>query len=90
MPDRSAGVWFDHAEGYLGRQGNRTLLAHAVNLRELKATVWRVYDNNLIAWRNAGDRYSWRQTDSFSQPIATKALESRCREELRAGRAARA
>jgi len=75
VPDRSAGVWFDHAEGYLGAQGNRTLLAHAVNLRELKATVWRVYDNNLVAWRNAGNGYSWRQTEAFSQPIATKLLK---------------
>ena len=48
-----AETWFEHAEGYLGAQGNRTLLAHAINVGELHVSVTRMYDNNLVTWRNA-------------------------------------
>ena len=73
LPDRDKGVWFDHEEGYLGSRGNRTVLAHAVNVTTLKVAVWRVYDNNLVAWRNAAGRYRWRSsTEAFSHPIATR------------------
>ncbi len=74
MPDRQPGVWFEHTEGYLGSQGNRTLLAHAVNLTELQVSIFRVYDNNIVAWRNAGRRYDWADTTRFSQPIATATI----------------
>ena len=43
---------FEHREGYLGSAGNRTVLAHAVNVTNLRATVTRIYDNNLVVWRN--------------------------------------
>jgi uncharacterized protein YfaS (alpha-2-macroglobulin family) len=75
FPDRQSGAWFEHAEGYLGSAGNRTLLAHAVNLSSVKLQVHRVYDNNLVAWRNAGRSYRWRDPTPYAAPIATRKLE---------------
>src|SRR5439155_12642143 len=65
-----------HREGYLGTQGNRTLLAHTVNVSAVKLTIWQMYANNLVAWRTAqrGDRAGpWeRDTAAFSRPLLTK------------------
>jgi uncharacterized protein YfaS (alpha-2-macroglobulin family) len=73
VPDVEPSFWFEHEEGYLGTQGNRTILAHAVNVTDLRASAYRVYDNNLVAWRNAHHRY-WQSTEGYSRPIATRAL----------------
>ncbi|HSU68600.1 MAG TPA: MG2 domain-containing protein, partial [Tepidisphaeraceae bacterium] len=67
VPDRAPSVWFEHDEGYLGSTGNRTLLAHAVNVAQLHATVTRIYDNNLVTWRNTRVGI-----DSVDQPIAER------------------
>lgn len=67
VPDRSPSVRFEHDEGYLGTAGNRTVLAHAVNVTGLKASVTRIYDNNLVAWRNTR-----APTGDFDRPIATR------------------
>ena len=65
IPDRQAVVWFDHTSGFLGSSGNRRVVVHAFNLSELNVTISRVYDNNLVTWRNsqaerATGRYRWR------------------------------
>ena len=73
VPDLEPSVWFEHEEGYLGSTGNRTVLAHAVNTPDLRVNIWRVYDNNLVTWRNGQGRY-WREMDSYSRPVATKSL----------------
>ena len=39
-------------------------------MTDLRATVTRVYDNNLVAWRNDGRRGYWRSLDAFSRPVA--------------------
>ncbi|HWE98060.1 MAG TPA: MG2 domain-containing protein [Tepidisphaeraceae bacterium] len=72
IPDRSPGLWFESEAGYLGTEGNRTLLAHAVNLTDLKVSVTRVYDNNLVAWRNGASYDRWRGITSYARPIATQ------------------
>ncbi|MDB5356431.1 MAG: alpha-2-macroglobulin domain protein [Phycisphaerales bacterium] len=72
IPDRSPGIWFESEAGYLGTEGNRAVLAHAVNLTDLKVTVTRVYDNNLVAWRNGANFDRWRGISSYARPIATR------------------
>jgi uncharacterized protein YfaS (alpha-2-macroglobulin family) len=67
VPDRAPSVRFEHDEGYLGSAGNRTVLAHAVNVSGLKATVTRIYDNNLVAWRNLGASFG-----NVDHPIAMR------------------
>lgn len=71
VPDVPSSFWFQHREGYLGSSGNRTLLAHAVNTADLRVSVSRVYDNNLVAWRNHPAGY-WHTTDTYGRPIASK------------------
>ena len=58
IPDRNPGLWFDHQEGYLGSQGNRTVLAHVMNYSHVRLQINRVYDSNLVEWRNADSRGS--------------------------------
>lgn len=72
VPDRTAGVWFDHEYGYLGAQGNRTVLAHGVNVRRGKVSIYRVYDNNLVAWRNSQSGGSAAGVESFGKPIVER------------------
>ncbi|HWG07270.1 MAG TPA: MG2 domain-containing protein, partial [Beijerinckiaceae bacterium] len=72
IPDREPGLWFESGVGYLSAEGNRTVLAHVVNMVDLRATVTRVYDNNLVAWRNAGRHGYWREIESFSRPVAVR------------------
>jgi hypothetical protein len=71
VPDRRAGVWFDNEQGYLSTAGNRTLVVHAVNLDALHVEITRVYDNNLVAWRNASEQDRWTSTEGFSRPLAS-------------------
>lgn len=70
IPDRRQEVWFEHAEGYLGANGNRTLLAHAVNVSQITATVTRLYDNNVVAWRNSNGGGQWNDTHELAKPVA--------------------
>ena len=71
VPDRRGGVWFEHREGYLGTQGNRTLLAHAVNVPSVKVTLWQMYANNLVAWRTSERS---RAVESLGRQIASKTI----------------
>ncbi len=76
VPDREKGMWFEHEEGYLGSRGNRTVLAHAVNVHKVKLAAWRAYDNNVVGWRNASSRYRWQlSAPSYSRPVATRTIE---------------
>lgn len=76
VPDREKGVWFEHEEGYLGSRGNRTVLAHAVNVHKVKLAAWRAYDSNVVGWRNSSSRYRWRSSaPSYSRPVATRIIE---------------
>jgi hypothetical protein len=70
LPDASPSVWFEHDDGYLGTAGNRTLLAHAVNVSNVRVTLTRIYDNNLVVWRNVRERYG----ADLDRPVATKDL----------------
>jgi len=72
IPDREASFWFAHEEGYLGAQGSRHLLAHAVNLRQVHLTIWRVYDSNLIAWQLL-DRY---RIERLAHQVADRVLRT--------------
>lgn len=75
VPDRSPAVWFQNETGYLGSQGNRTLLAHVVNLSTLRVKLWRVYDDNLVEWRNATGHYRWMSDPrAYAAPIASRIL----------------
>jgi uncharacterized protein YfaS (alpha-2-macroglobulin family) len=71
VPDHQPSVWFENDSGYLGSQGNRTVLAHAVNAFDLVVRVRRLYDNNLDAWRNATDG---RSEEPFAEPIAERVI----------------
>jgi uncharacterized protein YfaS (alpha-2-macroglobulin family) len=77
IPDRPSSVWLEHEEGYLGAKGNRTLLAHAVNVPALRVTIVRIYDNTLVAWRNANERRRYGRQDPapFARPIASRRIE---------------
>lgn len=70
VPDRRPSLSFEHREGYLGSAGNRTVLAHAVNVTGLRATVTRIYDNNLVVWRNTR-----AYAGALDRPIATQELK---------------
>jgi hypothetical protein len=77
VPDRSPSAWFEHEAGYLGSQGNRTLLARAVNLPAVRVRLWRVYDGNLVEWRNAanGGRYRWQADPrGYAKPVAARTI----------------
>jgi uncharacterized protein YfaS (alpha-2-macroglobulin family) len=76
VPDRSPAVWFQNEGGYLGSKGNRTLLAHAVNLSALRVNLWRVYDGNLVEWRNSAGNYRWQNdARAFAKPIASRIIQ---------------
>ena len=72
VPDRSPGMWFESEYGYLGSEGHRTVLAHIVNSADLRATVTRVYDNNIVAWRNANRRSSYSGIDPYGRPLVVR------------------
>jgi uncharacterized protein YfaS (alpha-2-macroglobulin family) len=75
MPDRASGVWFDNDQGYLSTAGNRAIVVHAVNVEALRVSVTRMYDNNLVAWRNVSERDRWVDTENFSRPIAERTIK---------------
>ena len=72
--DRERGVWFDNDEGYLSTRGNRTLLARTMNVDQVHLSVTRVYDDNLVAWRNASSRRRWTDIDPFSRPLVERTI----------------
>ena len=72
VPDRQSGVWLDNDQGYLSSAGNRTLLAHTMNVDAVRVAVTRVYDNNLVQWQNTGRAYSWNGIDNYAKPLAEK------------------
>lgn len=76
VPDREPGLWFEQAFGYLGAHGNRTLMAHAVNTPDVRVAVCRVYDSNLVAWRNASRSRRGYGADAvaFGQPVASRTI----------------
>ncbi len=74
IPDRTPGVWLEHAEGYLSSAGNRTVKAHAVNVQDLKVSVSRVYENNIVVWRNASSQRLWRALDPYGRPLVDRQI----------------
>jgi uncharacterized protein YfaS (alpha-2-macroglobulin family) len=70
VPDHAPSLWFEHEEGYLGSAGNRSLLAHAINVSNARVTLTRIYDNNLVNWRNirAG-------ADSYDRSISSRDIK---------------
>jgi len=72
--DRGRGVWFDNDEGYLSAKGNRTLIAHTMNTEEVRLSVTRVYDDNLVAWRNAQGRGRAGNIDDFAKPLIERTI----------------
>jgi uncharacterized protein YfaS (alpha-2-macroglobulin family) len=76
VPDAGRDCWFDTDEGYLSTDGNRTLVAHVVNVDQLRVTVTRVYDDNLVAWRNVYHGYSSEAgVDLFARPAAERTID---------------
>ena len=76
IPDRTASLWLDHTDGYLGTAGNRLVMAHATNVARFKVEITRVYDNNIVVWRNNTSRWSWRShnPESYSEPVCSKVI----------------
>ena len=75
VPDRAPAIWFQSEVGYLGSQGNRTLMAHAVNVAAVRVKLWRVYDGNLVEWRNSSGHYRWRDDPrAYAKPIASRTV----------------
>ncbi|HTW95858.1 MAG TPA: MG2 domain-containing protein [Tepidisphaeraceae bacterium] len=74
VPDRQSGVWFDADQGYLSTGGNRAVVVHAVNIPAIRVSVTRVYDDNLVAWRNYGSKYDWDDLGNFSLPVAERTI----------------
>lgn len=75
VADRGAGLWFESEQGYLSSAGNRTLVVHTVNIDVVQVSITRMYDNNLVAWRNAVDRERWSGTDDYSRPLAERTIK---------------
>ncbi len=75
MPDVGTDCWFDADQGYLSTAGNRALVAHAINVDRMRVTATRVYDDNLVAWRNNADRYRYgnsSEVDPFARPAGDR------------------
>jgi len=72
--DRERRVWLDNDEGYLSTKGNRTLMAHAMNVDQVHLAVTRVYDDNLVAWRNASAQRRWTEIDAFARPLVERTI----------------
>jgi uncharacterized protein YfaS (alpha-2-macroglobulin family) len=82
MPDVGSDCWLDTDQGYLSTVGNRTLTAHVMNVDQLDVSITRVYDDNLVAWRNdaARERYSYRDPadlEPFARPAGEKHVDCR-------------
>jgi uncharacterized protein YfaS (alpha-2-macroglobulin family) len=75
MPDKGSEVWFDNDQGYLSTAGNRTIVAHAMNVSAVRVSITRMYDNNLVAWRNSNDGAQKYNTEAYSKPISHKTLK---------------
>ncbi len=80
VPDLGSDCWLDADQGYLSTAGNRTLLAHVVNVDRVRVSVTRVYDDSLVVWRNAvaRDRYSYAwndETEPFAHPAAERLVD---------------
>ena len=58
LPDRPADVWFDHGSGFLSSSGSRRITVHAINVAQLTVTISKLYDSNLVVWRNLQDQHS--------------------------------
>lgn len=74
VPDYRAGADFAVDAGYLGTKGNRTIKATAVNLPAVVVKAYRVYENNLVAWRNSGS-YGSSDTEHFAKPVGSRRIE---------------
>ncbi|HVT80624.1 MAG TPA: MG2 domain-containing protein, partial [Phycisphaerae bacterium] len=72
FPDREPSVSFPDDNGFLGSNGNRSVLLKAVNVPAVRIRVDRVYENNLVAWRNTRGRYSEGNVDNYAAPIASR------------------
>ena len=70
IPDRSPSFSFADSQGFLGSNGNRTVLVRALNVSAIRVRADRVYENNIVAWRNAhrGGSYS----AEYAQPLASR------------------
>ncbi len=75
IPDRKASVWFEQDHGFLGAKGNRMILAHAINVQNIQITLTKMYENNIVHWRNTVYENQWMGLHHFSQVIAQKSLK---------------
>ena len=77
VPDVGRDCWLDTDQGYLSTAGGRTVLAHVINVDKVKVTVTRVYDDNLVAWRNlaARNEYQGRDTEAYARPAAERTID---------------
>lgn len=73
IPDRASGVWFHEADGYLAARGGRTVRACAVNVDSVRLNIYRLYDNNIVAWRN-NDEDDRSDTSKLDQPLASRTI----------------
>ena len=76
VPDANRDCWFDQTQGYLSTAGTRAVVAHVVNVDQLRVTITRVYDDNLVTWRNAAANRSSRSanTDAYARPAARRTV----------------
>ena len=72
VPDRPALAQFADTAGFLGSKGNRTVLVKAVNVPAVRIRAKRVYESNVVVWRNTRSRYYESEVESFAQPLAGK------------------
>jgi uncharacterized protein YfaS (alpha-2-macroglobulin family) len=73
VPDYRPTADFAMDAGYLGSKGNRTVKATAVNVPGLVVQAYRVYENNLVTWRNGGSSADW-EVDRYAKPVATRRI----------------
>ena len=75
VPDVGRDCWLDADQGYLSTAGRRALVARVVNVDRVRVTVTRVYDDNLVAWRNATDRRTYGITPGdYGRPAAERTI----------------
>jgi alpha-2-macroglobulin len=75
VPDRPSSVqWHNPVNdgAYLGSKGNRLLLAKAVNVSVVRVSLERVYENNIVQWRNQKQRRGWTSISDLSKSVASK------------------
>lgn len=71
-PDLTTRLWFEYARGYMGTQGNRTVVLKSTNATQAKVKLHRVHENNMLWWLNCS---SYSQASDVGKPLGEKIIK---------------